>query len=146
MASSAGSARRACSSRRSTYSRRIRRRPKGRSARASPPSSAVAPATTGSSRPSKPPRARPIRAESKMAGYRATEFPALARGKVRFAGEAVAAVLAESRYAAEDALEAIDARYETLPVVATPEAAMAGDATLVHEAAGSNVLLSRAFV
>ena len=92
------------------------------------------------------PCARPIRAESKMAGYRATEFPALARGKVRFAGEAVAAVLAESRYAAEDALEAIDARYETLPVVATPEAAMAGDATLVHEAAGSNVLLSRAFV
>src|SRR5437867_3289821 len=90
--------------------------------------------------------ARPIRAESKMAGYRATEFPALARGKVRFAGEAVAAVLAESRYAAEDALEAIDVRYETLPVIATPEAAMAGDATLVHEAAGSNVLLSRAFV
>src|SRR5207244_8585670 len=66
--------------------------------------------------------------------------------KVGFAGEAGAGVLAESREAAEDALEAIDARYATLPVVATPEAAMAGDATLVHEAAGSNVLLSRAFV
>src|SRR2546425_6547272 len=31
--------------------------------------------------------ARPIRAESKMAGYHATEFPPLARGKVRFVGE-----------------------------------------------------------
>ena len=90
--------------------------------------------------------ARPIRAESKMAGYHATEFPPLARGKVRFVGEAVVAVLAESRYVAEDALETVDVRYAALPVVATPETAMAGDAPLVHEAAGSNVLLSRAFV
>jgi carbon-monoxide dehydrogenase large subunit len=92
------------------------------------------------------PYARPIRAESTMPGYRTTEFPPLARVKVRFAGEAVAAVLAESRYAAEDALELVDVRYATLPVIATPEAAMAADAALVHEAAGSNVLLSRVFV
>jgi carbon-monoxide dehydrogenase large subunit len=92
------------------------------------------------------PHARPLRAESRMTGYRATEFPPLARGKVRFAGEAVAAVLAESRYVAEDALEVIRVRYDTLPVVATPEAAMAAGAALVHDAAGSNVLLSRAFV
>jgi aerobic carbon-monoxide dehydrogenase large subunit len=92
------------------------------------------------------PHARPLRAESRMTGYRATECPPLARGKVRFAGEAVAAVLAESRYAAEDALEVIHVRYDTLPVVATPEAAMAAGAALVHDAAGSNVLLSRAFV
>src|SRR2546426_8176322 len=90
--------------------------------------------------------ARPPRAEWKWAGYPATESPPLARGKVRFVGEAVVAVLAESRYVAEDALEAVDVRYAALPVVATPETAMAGDAPLVHEAAGSNVLLSRAFV
>jgi carbon-monoxide dehydrogenase large subunit len=92
------------------------------------------------------PHARPLRSESRMTGYRATEFPPLARGKVRFAGEAVAAVLAESRYVAEDAVEVIQVRYDTLPVVATPEAAMAAGAELVHDAAGSNVLLSRAFV
>ena len=91
-------------------------------------------------------QARPMRAESRMAGYHPTECPPLARGKVRFAGEAVAAVLAESRYTAEDALELVDVRYATLPVVGTPEAAMAGGAALVHEAAGSNVLLTRAFV
>src|SRR2546427_11950933 len=92
------------------------------------------------------PCARPIRAESRMAGYRATEFPALARGKVRFAGEAVAAVLAEHRYAAGDALGTIDVRSQMLPVIATPEAAMAGDATLGPEAAGGHGLLARAFV
>src|SRR5205809_902227 len=68
------------------------------------------------------PHARPLRSESRMTGYRATEFPPLARGKVRFAGEAVVAVLAESRYVAEDAVEVIQVRYDTLPVVATPEA------------------------
>ena len=39
------------------------------------------------------PHARAVRAESRMKGYVATDFPALARGKVRFTGEAVAAVL-----------------------------------------------------
>src|SRR5262245_64209310 len=32
---------------------------------------------------------RPVRAESRMRGYRATDYPALAHDKVRFAGEAV---------------------------------------------------------
>ena len=41
------------------------------------------------------PRARPIRAESRMKGYRATDFPPLATGKVRYAGEAVAVVVGD---------------------------------------------------
>src|SRR3989475_628927 len=48
--------------------------------------------------------ARPIRAESKMAGYHATEFPPLARGKGRFVGEAVVAVLVQSRLLVHGAL------------------------------------------
>lgn len=90
--------------------------------------------------------ARPIRATSRMPGYRATDFPALAVGKVRHAGEAVMAVVAESRYLAEDALDEIAARYEPLPAVVSAEAAMGEASALVHEEAGSNVLLSRAFV
>lgn len=89
--------------------------------------------------------ARPIRATSRMPGYRATDFPALAVGKVRHAGEAVMAVVAESRYLAEDALDEIAARYEPLPAVVSAEAAMGEASALVHEEAGSNVLLSRAF-
>ncbi|MGH7393503.1 MAG: xanthine dehydrogenase family protein molybdopterin-binding subunit, partial [Candidatus Rokuibacteriota bacterium] len=89
--------------------------------------------------------ARPVRAPSRMRDYRATEHPPIARGKVRHAGEAVAAVVAESRYAAEDAVEALQPGYAALPVVADPEAALRPDAPLVHAEAGTNVLLSRTF-
>jgi carbon-monoxide dehydrogenase large subunit len=92
------------------------------------------------------PHARPIRAESRMKGYRATDFPALAVGKVRYAGEAVAVVVGESRYAAEDAAELISVSWEPLPVVVGAEAGAETGSPLVHEEAGSNVLLSRAFV
>ncbi|OLC16704.1 MAG: dehydrogenase [Candidatus Rokubacteria bacterium 13_1_40CM_69_27] len=88
---------------------------------------------------------RPLRAPSRMKDYRPTDFPALALGKVRHAGEAVAAVVAESRYAAEDALDLIEVEYAPLPAVAEAPAAMAEGSPLVHEDAGSNVLLSRAF-
>src|SRR3989442_5506114 len=81
-----------------------------------------------------------------MKGYRATDFPALAVGKVRYAGEAVAVVVGESRYAAEDAAELISVSWEPLPVVVGAEAGAAAGRPLVHEEAGSHVLLSRAFV
>jgi carbon-monoxide dehydrogenase large subunit len=56
----------------------------------------------------------------------------LAAGEVRFVGEPVALVVAESRYLAEDALDTIDITWEPLPVVASLEAAMAPGAPLVH--------------
>ena len=49
-----------------------------------------------------------VRAQSRMRGYRVTDYPALAHDTVRFAGEAVAAIVAESRYLAEDAAETVD--------------------------------------
>src|SRR5216110_541195 len=45
----------------------------------------------------------------------------LAAERVRYAGEAVAFVVAESRYLAEDAAELVEVEYEPLPVVITPE-------------------------
>ncbi len=89
--------------------------------------------------------ARPLRAPSRMKDYRATDFPALALGKVRHVGEAVAVVAAEDRYAAEDALELITVEYEPLAVVADAEAALRSSVALVHEETGTNVLLSRTF-
>ncbi len=44
--------------------------------------------------------ARPIRAELSAPGYRASDWPALAQGKVRYVGEPVAAVVAADRYRA----------------------------------------------
>jgi carbon-monoxide dehydrogenase large subunit len=87
----------------------------------------------------------PVRATSRMAGYHATSQYPLARDKVRFVGEPVVAVLAEDRYLAEDALEAIDIAYEPLGPVTDPEQALAAGAPLLHETAGTNTLVAREF-
>ena len=69
----------------------------------------------------------------------------MAVDKVRYAGEPVALVAAEDRYAAEDALELIEVAYEPLAPVVDLGEAMAGDATLLHEAVGSNIVHHRSF-
>ena len=68
----------------------------------------------------------------------------LATDRVRFAGEAVALVVAETRAAAVDAAELVDVDYEPLPAVVDMEAALAEDAPLLFEAHGSNLVGSRA--
>ena len=70
----------------------------------------------------------------------------LAHGVVRYAGEWVAAVVADDRYIAEDALERIAVDYEPLPAVVDPDTAFAGSGTLVHPEHGSNTLYHRKFV
>jgi carbon-monoxide dehydrogenase large subunit len=87
----------------------------------------------------------PLRATSRMPDYHPTEFYPLARGRVRYVGEPVVAVLADDRYLAEDALELLDIGYEPLAAVTDPEAAARPDATLLHEQAGTNVLAARTF-
>ena len=56
----------------------------------------------------------------------------LATDKVRFQGQEVAAVVAESPYIAKDALELIDVEYEPLPPVVNPEQAAAPDAPVIR--------------
>ena len=70
----------------------------------------------------------------------------LAKGVVRYAGEWVAAVVADTRALAEDAAERIEVEYEPLPHVIDSERAMAPGAPLVHPAHGSNVILHKRFV
>jgi carbon-monoxide dehydrogenase large subunit len=88
---------------------------------------------------------KPLVATSRMANYYATPILPLARGKVRYVGEPVAGVIAESRYQAEDALELIEVQYEPLPVVIDAERAVRDGAPLLHEEARTNVLVSREF-
>jgi 2-furoyl-CoA dehydrogenase large subunit len=59
--------------------------------------------------------------------------------KVRYVGEPVAVVVADTRAAAEDALELIEVDYEPLPAVASTGAAVSPDAPLIYEELGSNV-------
>ena len=70
--------------------------------------------------------------------------PPLAKGKVRFVGDIVAAVVAETRQQAADAAEATIVDYDPLPAVIDLEAAIADGATLLHDAVGSNVIFSAA--
>jgi len=56
----------------------------------------------------------------------------LAADEVRYVGEPVALVISDSRYLAEDALEAIEVTWQPLPVVASLDAARAEGAPLVH--------------
>jgi aerobic carbon-monoxide dehydrogenase large subunit len=65
--------------------------------------------------------------------------PVLARDRVRYAGEPIVAVAAETVYAAEDALTRINVTYEMLPAVADQEAAMEDGAPVLHDAVPSNI-------
>src|SRR5579859_5050967 len=67
-----------------------------------------------------------------------TQLP-LALKEVRYVGEAVAFVVADIRYIAEDALELIDVEYEPLPVVHSLEVAASDYAPLVHADVPGNV-------
>ncbi|TAL52190.1 molybdopterin cofactor-binding domain-containing protein [Pandoraea sp.] len=69
----------------------------------------------------------------------------LAVDRVRYVGEPVAVVVAQSRAMAEDALDLIKVTYESLPPVVTIEAAMRDDASVLHPAVGTNVLSDRLF-
>ena len=68
------------------------------------------------------------------------ERPTLATDKVRFVGEAVAVIVAESKYAAADGTELVVVDYEPLEAVTNIEEATAEDAPLLFEELGSNTV------
>jgi 2-furoyl-CoA dehydrogenase large subunit len=70
---------------------------------------------------------------------------ALAVGRVRYVGEPVALVVAESRYIAEDAAELVEVAYEPLAAVIDPLAACEGAAPLLHPQAKTNEIHVREF-
>ncbi|NIB38739.1 xanthine dehydrogenase family protein [Pseudomaricurvus alkylphenolicus] len=87
----------------------------------------------------------PVLAQSRMRDYQPTIMQILAADKVRFVGEAVVAVVAESRYLAEDAAALVEIEYDELPLVTDPEQALINSSAKLHEQMDSNVLLQREF-
>ena len=83
-----------------------------------------------------------LRAKSALPSYVETAQPVLAHTVARFAGEAVAAVVAADRYRAEDGCELVEVDYEPLPVTVC---AWSEPAAPLHEDAPDNVLLERTF-
>ncbi len=79
----------------------------------------------------------PIRLGSQES-LRAFEQPVIADGKVRYVGEPVAVIVADSAGVAEDALDLVDIDIEPLPPVVDRTRAVTGE-TLLFEEAGSNL-------
>jgi len=75
---------------------------------------------------------------AKNHGIVCPDWPVLAYDKVRYVGDAIAIVAAETEDVAEQALGLIEVEYEPLPVVTSPQQALAHDAPLVHD--GGNLL------
>jgi aerobic carbon-monoxide dehydrogenase large subunit len=74
----------------------------------------------------------------KIAGLERYLQPLLAQNEVRYVGEPIAVAIAESRYLAEDALDAIEVEYEDLPEVLDIAGALR-DEVLVHQETGTNL-------
>lgn len=82
---------------------------------------------------------------SQKLGIYMVDRPILAVGKVRYFGEAVAAVAAIDIDTAEKAIELIEVVYEELPVIQEVEEALKPDAVLVHEEMASNKWIENVF-
>jgi carbon-monoxide dehydrogenase large subunit len=91
-------------------------------------------------------RALPIVCNSLVPSWQETRYPALAADRVRFVGEAVAAVVADDRYVAEDASELVLVDYAPLPAVASIAEAIADGAPRLHDGWEDNFFVKRHFV
>jgi len=65
--------------------------------------------------------------------------PLLASGKVRFVGEAIACVVAQSRAQAKDAAEAVEVEIDPLPAATTAAASSASSAAQIHDSVPGNI-------
>jgi aerobic carbon-monoxide dehydrogenase large subunit len=88
---------------------------------------------------------KPIRAVSGLPGFKVSEQPVLATGKVRQVGELVAICVAPTRAEAEDIAAAVTLDLEELPAVHDMLKARDPGAALVHEHWGDNVFLETNF-
>ena len=70
------------------------------------------------------------------------DWPVLAWDRVRFIGDRVAAVAAETREAADDAVRAMRVTYDPLPAVFDPEAALQDEAPVLHDDPATYTVLS----
>jgi carbon-monoxide dehydrogenase large subunit len=84
---------------------------------------------------------KPIRAVSGLPGFKISEQPVLAAGKVRHVGELVAMCIAATRAEAEDIAASVRLDLEDLPAVHDMLLGRTAGAALVHESWGDNIFL-----
>jgi carbon-monoxide dehydrogenase large subunit len=84
---------------------------------------------------------KPIVANSGLPGFKNSEQPVLANGKVRQVGEMIAMCAAPTRAQAEDIAAQVFVDFEELPAVVDMLDARRADSALVHEQWGDNIFL-----
>jgi carbon-monoxide dehydrogenase large subunit len=84
---------------------------------------------------------QPIRANSSLKGFKSSDQPILATGKVRQVGELVAMCVAPTRAEAEDLADQVELDLEELPAVVDMIEARTRPPALVHDEWGDNVFL-----
>jgi len=84
---------------------------------------------------------KPISAVSGLQGFKVSDQPALAKGKIRQVGELVAMCLAESRAEAEDVAASVTIDFDELPAVHDMLEGRKPGAPLLHEHWGDNIFL-----
>jgi carbon-monoxide dehydrogenase large subunit len=89
--------------------------------------------------------AEPMLTEIGMSGYHTNVRDVIARDKVRFVGEHVGVILAETPYIARDAIELVQVEYDPLPVAVNLEKARDADAALVHDHIPRNTIFETSF-
>jgi carbon-monoxide dehydrogenase large subunit len=82
-----------------------------------------------------------MRSTAKLPGFKPSDWPILAAGKVRHVGEPVAMVLAPTAGEAEDLAARVEAEFEPLSPVVTMADALRKQAPFVHDEWGDNILL-----
>jgi carbon-monoxide dehydrogenase large subunit len=82
-----------------------------------------------------------MRSTAKLPGFKPSDWPILAAGKVRHVGEPVAMALAATAAEAEDLAAAVEVEYEPLPPVVTMAEALKKTPPFVHDEWGDNVLV-----
>src|SRR3982074_2853445 len=88
---------------------------------------------------------KPIRAVSGLPGFKISEQPVLATGKLRHVGELVAMCVAPTRAEAEDIAALVTLDLEEVPAVSDMLKAREAGTALVHEHWGDNIFLESAF-
>ena len=80
----------------------------------------------------------PVPCASALPELKVPDYRVLAQDKVCFVGHPVAAVVANDRYAARDAIDLVQVDYDELPVVVDPEEAVKGG-TVIYDNFGDNI-------
>ncbi|MGH8916639.1 MAG: xanthine dehydrogenase family protein molybdopterin-binding subunit [Acidimicrobiia bacterium] len=88
---------------------------------------------------------RPLRPLLHRADYRPVDQPILARDEVRYVGEPVAVVVADSLASAEDAADQVFVDIDSVPAVVDVRAALSPGAPAVHESVPDNMLVDARF-